>query len=90
VPCSIKLLKAPKGDASFHDFEEFERLVEAARSEAPALLVALLGGEAGLRCGDPAVEDGHGNEPRGRGEVVEAAGTEGDQTQIARRLACQP
>jgi hypothetical protein len=29
VPCSIKLLKAPKGDASFHDFEEFERLVEA-------------------------------------------------------------
>jgi integrase len=52
VPCSIKLLKAPKGDASFHDFEEFERLVEAARSEAPALLVALLGGEAGLRCGE--------------------------------------
>jgi integrase len=52
VPCSIKLLKAPKGDASFHDFEEFERLVEMARSEAPALLVALLGGEAGLRCGE--------------------------------------
>ena len=52
VPCSIKLLKPPKGEASFHDFEEFERLVEAARSEAPALLVALLGGEAGLRCGE--------------------------------------
>jgi integrase len=52
VPCSIKLLKAPKGEASFHDFDEFERLVEMARSEALALLVVLLGGEAGLRCGE--------------------------------------
>ena len=52
VPCSIKLLKAPKSEASFHDFDEFERLVEVARSEALALLVVLLGGEAGLRCGE--------------------------------------
>lgn len=52
VPCSIKLLKAPKGEASFHDFDDFERLVDAARSEALALLVVLLGGEAGLRCGE--------------------------------------
>jgi hypothetical protein len=52
VPCSIKLLKAPKNEASFHDFDEFERLVEVARSEALALLVVLLGGEAGLRCGE--------------------------------------
>ena len=52
VPCSIKLLKAPKSEASFHAFEEFERLVEVARSEALALLVVLLGGEAGLRCGE--------------------------------------
>jgi excisionase family DNA binding protein len=52
VPCSIKLLRAPKTEASFHDFEEFERLVEVARSEASALLVVLLGGEAGLRCGE--------------------------------------
>jgi hypothetical protein len=37
VPCSIKLLKAPKTEAMFHDFDEFERLVEAARSEALAL-----------------------------------------------------
>ena len=36
----------------FHDFDEFERLVGAARSEALALLVVLLGGEAGLRCGE--------------------------------------
>lgn len=52
VPCSIKLLKAPKSEASFHDFDEFERLVDVARSEALALLVVLLGGEAGLRCGE--------------------------------------
>jgi hypothetical protein len=37
--------------ASFHDFDEFERLVEVARSEALAFLVVMLGGEAGLRCG---------------------------------------
>ena len=52
VPCSIKLLKAPKNEASFYDFDEFERLVEVARSEALALQVVLLGGEAGLRCGE--------------------------------------
>jgi integrase len=52
IPCSIKLLKAPKSEASFHDFDEFERLVDVARSEALALMVVLLGGEAGLRCGE--------------------------------------
>ena len=52
VPCSIRLLKAPKSEATFHDFDEFERLVQMARSEALALLVVLLGGEAGLRCGE--------------------------------------
>jgi hypothetical protein len=36
VPCSIKLLKAPKNEACFHDFDEFEQLVEVARSEAPS------------------------------------------------------
>ena len=52
VPCSIKLLKAPKTTASFHDFEEYERLVAAARTDVQAHLVVLLGGEAGLRCGE--------------------------------------
>ena len=47
VPCSIKLLKAPKSEASFYDFDEFERLVEVARSEALALLSILLGGRRG-------------------------------------------
>ena len=48
----VTLVKAPKSEASFHDFDEFERLVDVARSEALALLVVLLGGEAGLRCGE--------------------------------------
>ena len=39
------------GAASFYDFDEFERLAKAAQSEPLALLLVLLGGEAGLRCG---------------------------------------
>ena len=52
VPCAIKLLKAPKGEASFYDFDEFERLVKAAQSDSLTQLLVLLGGEAGLRCGE--------------------------------------
>ncbi len=54
VPCSVRLLPAPPPVAAFHDFDAFERLVEAAAGEADgtALLVVLLGGEAGLRCGE--------------------------------------
>ena len=52
VPCVIKLLPTPKNQASFHDFEEYERLVEATRSSLQDYLFVLLGGEAGLRCGE--------------------------------------
>lgn len=52
VPCVIKLLPTPKSQASFHDFEEYERLVAATRSIVQDYLVVLLGGEAGLRCGE--------------------------------------
>jgi integrase len=52
VPCVIKLLPTPKSQAGFHDFEEYERLVEATRSSLQDYLVVLLGGEAGLRCGE--------------------------------------
>jgi hypothetical protein len=34
VPCTIRLLKMPKGTASFYDFDESERLVEAARRDS--------------------------------------------------------
>jgi len=53
VPCSIKLLRAPKSVAEFHDFSDFEKLVEAAKDDgATAQRVVMLGGEAGLRCGE--------------------------------------
>jgi len=45
VPCSIRLLAIPKPSASFHDFDDYERLVEAAGTADPqAHLIVLLGG----------------------------------------------
>ncbi len=52
VPCVIKLLKTAKGTAAFYDFDEYERVVETSHSDVNAHLVALLGGDAGLRCGE--------------------------------------
>jgi integrase len=53
MPCTIRLLAIPKTAASFYGFDEYERLVEAAKSDdSNAFLIALLGGEAGLRCGE--------------------------------------
>jgi len=53
VPCMFQLLRVPRIDASFHDFDEYERLVEAAKhTDERAHLTVLLGGEAGLRCGE--------------------------------------
>ena len=36
VPCTMKLLKAPKTTAAFYDFEAYERLVDAARKDGLA------------------------------------------------------
>ncbi|TAK04041.1 site-specific integrase [Patescibacteria group bacterium] len=53
VPCAIKLLKVQKEEMKFHDFDDYERLVEAAgRVDARIQLAILLGGEAGLRMGE--------------------------------------
>jgi len=52
LPCTIRLLPIPKGSAGFYDFDDYECLVEAARQEPQAYLIVLLGGEAGLRCGE--------------------------------------
>src|SRR5205085_7753160 len=51
MPCAIKLLRTPKTEASFYDFDQFERLVEASAREPQTRVVVLLGGEAGLRRG---------------------------------------
>ena len=52
LPCGIKLLPTPRKEASFHDFDGFERLADVARSDLQTYLVVLLGAEAGLRCGE--------------------------------------
>ncbi len=53
VPCEIGLLRIPKGRANFHEFADYERLVEMARADGwTTTLLVLLGGEAGLRCGE--------------------------------------
>ena len=53
LPCTIKLLKTPKSSIAFHDFGDYERLVVGAQAvDANAHLIVLLGGEAGLRCGE--------------------------------------
>jgi len=53
MPCTIRLLKVAEPPVRFHDFDEFERLVKCAvRDGKTAELIVLLGGEAGLRCGE--------------------------------------
>jgi integrase len=53
MPCRIRLLKVPRTEMRFLDFNEFERLVEAAAIvDGNTHLIVLLGGEAGLRCGE--------------------------------------
>jgi integrase len=53
LPCTVKLLRVEKGSAAFHDVEDYERLVDVARLiDVRTLIVVLLGGDAGLRCGE--------------------------------------
>jgi integrase len=53
MPCTIRLLRVAKPSMGFYDFDEYERLVEAAKAlDSVTYLVVLLGGDAGLRCGE--------------------------------------
>lgn len=53
MPCTIKLLKVDQPTPKFYEFEEYERLVEAAsKIGRQVLLAVLLGGDAGLRRGE--------------------------------------
>ena len=53
LPCRITHLRVPQRVMAFHEFDEYERLVKAASEiDGNAHLIALLGGEAGLRCGE--------------------------------------
>lgn len=53
MPCAVKLLPVPKPSMGYFDFDEYEQLVDAARATGPnEFIIVLLGGEAGLRCGE--------------------------------------
>jgi integrase len=53
MPCAIKLLSIHKSAASFYDFGDYERLVEGAHAiDWRIHVIVLLGGDAGLRCGE--------------------------------------
>jgi integrase len=53
MPCTIRLLRVPKTSMGFYDFDEYARLVDAAKTLDPvSYLIVVLGGEAGLRCGE--------------------------------------
>lgn len=59
MPCSIRLVRVPRTDAAFHDFDDYERLLKAAQTIDPrSYLIALLGGEAGLRAGEIVAPNG--------------------------------
>ena len=54
MPCTIRLLPVPRSSsATYHDFGDYERLVKQAQAaDARTYVAVLLGGEAGLRCGE--------------------------------------
>jgi integrase len=53
VPCTIRLLKTSSGSADFYEFDEYARLVEAARQVGHgAYIVVLLAGDASIRAGE--------------------------------------
>jgi integrase len=53
MPCHVRLLPAAKPVVGFHDVRAYASLIEAAtQMDWRAELIVLLGGEAGLRCGE--------------------------------------
>ena len=53
MPCTIRQVKTVRPVMAFHDFDAYAQLVAAARAvDSNSYLIVLLGGEAGLRCGE--------------------------------------
>lgn len=53
IPATVEMLKVPPSTMSFYEPHEYERLVEAAgKLDLRLQLFILLGGDAGLRCGE--------------------------------------
>jgi integrase len=69
MPCRIGLLKAPKPEKSFLEFDDLERLVEGTKKVGwDAHLMVLLGAEAGLRRGEM-ISLRAGDVDHGRGQL---------------------
>jgi hypothetical protein len=52
-PCAIRLVRVATASAHFHDVDAYDRLLQAAqRISAQTYTIVLLGGDAGLRCGE--------------------------------------
>jgi len=65
VPCTIELLKVTSSLVAFYEPSDYERLVEAARQIDPRIeLAVLLGGDAGLRCGEIIGLEQHDIDPK--------------------------
>lgn len=59
MPCTVRLLPIAKPSAGFDDYDDYERLVAAAKAlDVNAYLIVLLGGEAGLLCGEIIASNG--------------------------------
>lgn len=53
APCAVRLVPVATTSSDFHDFDAYERLVDAASRIGPqTLAIILLGGDAGLRAGE--------------------------------------
>lgn len=53
MPCTVRLLKRGEGSMQFWDFDQHQRLIDAAdKLETRAFAAVLQGGEAGLRAGE--------------------------------------
>ena len=53
LPCIVRQLKTPRPAVAFHDFGDYECLVRSAEEiDSNTYLIVLLGGAAGLRCGE--------------------------------------
>jgi len=53
MPCSTRMLPIPKASMGFYDFDEYERLLQAVKATDPTgYVIIVLGGDAGLRCGE--------------------------------------
>lgn len=53
MPCTIELLKVEETEVAYYEPEVYEKILEVAKSiDVRIELLVLLGGEAGLRCGE--------------------------------------